>query len=202
MGPPAPLHAPSGPWPRRAALAILAGQMAFLAAGGGCNDLIVLDPARRNAIAALGPEDPAVPVGPRHRAGQPCGTCHGEGGSADPFLYAGTVYRDPRSVVAMPDVEVAFIDEGGRRFVTKTNCAGNFYVKPGELPGTGPVWVSVRTTDLPYTMESPIHRESSCTACHRDPAGPASAGHVFLTDEAPSGGPALRGCGPADEEAR
>jgi len=180
----------------------LLGQLAVLAAAGGCNDFIVLDPSRRNAIAALGPEEPAVPVGARHRAGQPCGVCHVEGGTAPPFRYAGTVYRDSASVEAMPDVEVDFIDEAGRRFVTQTNCAGNFYVKPAELPGTGPVWVSVRATDLPYTMESPIHREISCTTCHRDPAGPASAGHVFLSEDVASGSPPLRGCGPADEEAR
>jgi hypothetical protein len=29
-------------------------------------------------------------------------------------------------------------------------------------------------------MESPIYRDGSCAACHTDPLGPASAGHIFL----------------------
>src|SRR5262245_50333962 len=51
------------------------------------------DPVRQAQIDKLGPEDPAVPVGPDHRPGQACVLCHSEGGpaSSKAFAIAGTV---------------------------------------------------------------------------------------------------------------
>jgi len=164
---------------------------------------IVQDPLRHDAIAALGPEDQAVKVGPRHRAGQPCGVCHSVDGNADSFTFAGTVYRDPGARMPIADIRVTFVDTAGKTFETKTNCVGNFYVKPSEFTPSGAAWVSVQLTDVPYTMESPIHREVSCTACHEDPAGPTSAGHVFLTDDDNTlDSISSRACGPDDEVSR
>ena len=141
------------------------------------------DPLERAKVAALGPEDPAIPVGPLHRAGQPCAVCHRAGGLASPHTASGTVYRDPLARIAVADVAVTLRDASGRTFTTKTNCAGSFYVKDTEFAPTYPLWVSVQLGEFPWEMSSPIHREASCAACHVDPAGPTSAGHVFLTND-------------------
>jgi hypothetical protein len=170
----------------------------------GCDQLgIVQDPLQRAEVEALGPEDPNVPIGPRHRAGQPCAVCHSPEGGAGVFTFAGTVYRDPVAQLPVADVNVTFVDKAGTTFTTKTNCVGNFYVRPNDVTLATPTWVSVQLTDFPYEMASPIHREASCAKCHTDPAGPASAGHVFLTDDETTYATIpMRACGPEDEVAR
>jgi hypothetical protein len=67
-----------------------------LAAAVGCGNFDPFsDPILDADKAALGPEDPNVPEGPLHRAGQPCAVCHRDGGEDPTFVFAGTVYRDP-----------------------------------------------------------------------------------------------------------
>ena len=150
----------------------------------GCGGFDPLgDPVQDAEREALGPEDPNVPEGPLHRAGQPCAVCHREGDEEPAFAFAGTVYRDPIETIAVADAMVVLTDAAGRTFMTTTNCVGNFYVKTGEFQATPPVWASVQRIDFPWKMESPIHREASCAKCHYDPVGPASAGHLFVTDD-------------------
>lgn len=141
------------------------------------------DPVQDAERQALGPEAPNVPQGPLHRAGQPCAVCHSEGEEDPTFAFAGTVYRDPIEKIAVADAMVVLTDAAGHTFMTTTNCVGNFYVKTGEFAPTPPVWASVQRIDFPWKMESPIHREASCAKCHYDPIGPASAGHLFVTDD-------------------
>ncbi|MES1171996.1 MAG: hypothetical protein ABUL77_02060 [Bacteroidota bacterium] len=178
----------------------------FIAAGSGigCGEPEFLaDPLHRAEERAQGPESPSVAVGPLHRAGQPCGACHRHDGSAGPFLVAGTVYRDPKATVAVADVDVRLVDSAGMKFLTKTNCVGNFYVRPSEFHAVLPLWVSVQLGEFPWEMASPIHREVSCAKCHSDPAGPTSAGHIFVTDDEtifPT--IPMRACAPADGVSR
>jgi hypothetical protein len=161
------------------------------------------DPIQRARIDALGPEDPAVKVGPLHRPGQSCAVCHQSGGTAESYMAAGTVYRDPVGLVPVADVAVVLIDAAGKTFTTTTNCAGSFYVKSSEFQPEYPFWVSIQLGEFPWKMDSPIHREASCTECHFDPAGPSTAGHVFLTDDDTSFAMIpLRPCGPQDESSR
>ena len=156
----------------------------LLAASSGCAGFDPFgDPVLDAERDALGPEAPNVPQGPLHRAGQPCAVCHHEGGEDPTFAFAGTVYRDPMEKIAVADAMVLLTDDAGHTFMTTTNCVGNFYVKTGEFQATPPVWASVQRIDFPWKMESPIHREASCAKCHYDPIGPASAGHLFVTDD-------------------
>lgn len=181
---------------RQGRVAPLVAAWLTLAIASGCAGF---DPLVDAEMAALGPEAPGVPEGPLHRPGQPCGVCHREGGEDPVFAYAGTVYRDPIEKIAVPDATVVFIDAGGRTFTTTTNCVGTFYVKRGEFLATPPVWVSVQRIEFPWKMESPIHREVSCAKCHYDPLGPASAGHVYVTDdETTFASIPTRACTPAD----
>lgn len=150
----------------------------LIATQAGCGD-----PVRDSAVDALGSETPGVPRGPLHRAGQPCLVCHGEGGDASPFSFAGTVYVDATSLTPIDDVTVTLVDLFGREYSTTTNCAGSFFVRPDEYALDGPIWVGLRRDEVLREMATPIYREGSCTGCHDDPAGPDSAGHVYLIDD-------------------
>ena len=157
------------------------------------------DPLLDAQIAALGSEAPNVPRGPLHRPGQPCAACHRPDGHAPAFTVAGTIYRDPVALIAVADIPVALIDAAGKTFTTHTNCVGNFYVRPNEFSPTPPMWVSVQSGPVPFKMESPIHREASCAACHFDPGGRDTAGHIFVADDPTTfDSVPLRACGPAD----
>lgn len=156
--------------------AFLLGTLTLLS---GC-----VDPVRDRAIEKLGPEKGGVPTGPLHRPGQPCLLCHAEDGDADPFTVAGTVYLDPFSDTPVDDVAVTTIDAKGRSFTVTTNCAGNFFVRPGDFTPTFPIWLEMQGGMTYRSMESASYREGSCAGCHVDPAGPSSPGHVYLLDDA------------------
>jgi hypothetical protein len=68
------------------------------------------DPQWQEHVAALGPEQPSIPMGPLHRSGQPCLVCHSPAGNAPALLAAGTVYREPRATLAAAGVAVILID--------------------------------------------------------------------------------------------
>ena len=141
------------------------------------------DPITERAIAALGPEVAGIPPGPLHRPNQPCVLCHATGGTAAAFAVGGTVYRDPEGRAPLAGVTVVLADRAGGRQQAITNCAGNFFIRSDEWRLRSPVWTTLVGGSQLIDMESPIYREGSCAACHGDPAGPASAGHVFLTDD-------------------
>jgi mono/diheme cytochrome c family protein len=142
------------------------------------------DPIEDAAVSALGPEPAGQSPGPFHRPGQPCVTCHGPSGAAkSAFAFAGTVYREKGKTQPLGDVDIVVTDATGRTVTTRSNCAGNFFVGPDQATLTPPWWVTMRHGTLTIDMESPVYREGSCATCHRDPAGPASAGAVYMTDE-------------------
>lgn len=142
------------------------------------------DPAIEAVAAHLGPEQRGVPQGPQHRPGQPCVTCHHGSGPGDPeFSLAGTIYIDREEALPLEGASVSFIDARGRQHSVSTNCAGNFYINADDWEPHFPVWVEVRFGDEAIAMKTPIQRDGSCATCHADPAGPSSAGHVYLLEE-------------------
>jgi hypothetical protein len=142
------------------------------------------DPTIGAVVDRLGPEQPGVPQGPEHRPGQPCVTCHHGSGPGDPaFSLAGTVYVDRDSASALEGASVEFVDAREQRRVATSNCAGNFYIEADDWQPEFPVWVEVRFGALAIAMETPIQRDGACATCHSDPAGPSSAGHVYLSEE-------------------
>ncbi|MEO6601888.1 MAG: hypothetical protein ABIQ16_18565 [Polyangiaceae bacterium] len=158
----------------RALVIVVAGSVAISACG---------DPVRDRAREALGPEQPGVSPGPLHRPGQPCLVCHSDQGGEEPFLSAGTVFISRDSRMPIENVKVNFLDSAAHRYTAVTNCAGNFIVRPGDFAVDTPYWVSMQRDDVYREMDTAIYREGSCSACHSDPIGPASAGHVFLIDD-------------------
>lgn len=179
----------------------------LVALAAGC----LVDPVLDEQISELGPEDPAVPAGPAHRPNQPCVLCHSAAGreaNASETIYsvAGTVYRDVEGLTIrgapapriLSGIEVQLIDITGRSFTTRTNCAGNFYVKPSLFSPSYPMWVAIKYGGEVKEMESPVRREGSCAFCHLDPAGAQSAGHVWMTDDEQSTLPTSRRCTPEE----
>jgi len=151
----------------RALLALALAAAAAAAAGWN-------DPVHDAAVAALGGEDPNVPVGPYHRPGQPCLVCHdGTGPAALAFGTAGTVFQD--SVNLFPDAipmvaaTVTLTDANGVVTLAETNCAGNFYVEQVDWAAAGvtfPVHVAVSWGSVGTTMNSHMGKETSCAQCH------------------------------------
>jgi hypothetical protein len=164
------------------------------------------DPVRDRAIEALGDEDPAVPVGPDHRAGQPCLLCHSPGGpaSGDPFAVAGTIYAtNAPGAPGAPGVVVRFVDaaNGSPRDDAVTTASGNFFVSAGDWDKiTFPLRVAIFPPGAPaQPMSTTIDREGSCNFCHRPapeaPLSPEDAeeqrrsiGPIFVRASAPAGG--------------
>jgi hypothetical protein len=141
------------------------------------------DPVYDAAVAALGPEDPNVPVGPLHRPGQPCLLCHKQGGGAVAFGFGGTVYLTIDAEQPVANVTVWVLDANDGEFKTTTNCAGNFFALATQYTPAYPYWASLRGGRIQRDMDSPSNREGSCAACHTATVGPASPGPVYLIDD-------------------
>jgi hypothetical protein len=159
-----------------------------------------LDPVHDGQVKALGGEDPNIPAGQYHRAGQPCTVCHGgEGPAKNVFSLAGTVFYqqyDPTKPTVPVPVDQAYVriidaDKANHCFVT--NCMGNFVAEPGVFGAKGlrfPFLVSVQKVNgkggQPVAMVGHIGRESSCANCHKDPSFFDSPGHIFVGQTPPT----------------
>lgn len=144
------------------------------------------DPFLDGQNDAQGNETSGVEQGQYHRAGSACVTCHREGGEASdsPFTIAGTVFAQPLKQVGVDSVEIRLTDADATKFITKTNCVGNFFVRPGEWVPKFPVLVEIAKGGVRRSMRSSIGREPSCAVCHSSdlpPKDPFSAiGHIYL----------------------
>lgn len=121
-------------------------------------------------------------AGPTHRPGQPCTYCH-DGSQEQEFSVAGTVFTTRATPKPVQGARVTLTDANGSVYVAETNCAGNFLVRPKTWSPVFPLKTSVTYKDQTQTMESAVHREASCGACHGLVTSPASAGPVYLWDD-------------------
>lgn len=139
------------------------------------------DPIHTEAVDALGGEAPGVRRGPLHRPGQPCITCH-DGAIGDPneFSVAGTIFVNADSLTPAVGATVTLTNADGTQHALRTNQAGNFYASPSQLALAFPVRVKVSYQGTDVEMSSTIGRDGSCADCHTDPAGPGSAGHIYI----------------------
>jgi hypothetical protein len=147
------------------------------------------DPTRALAVTGLGPELEGVPIGPLHRPGQPCLTCH-DGATARAFSVAGTVYHALDSESPSPGALVRLADDAGGRSVAAANCAGNFFLSPEDFTPIYPLWVSLTLGTHDIAMDSPINGDGSCAGCHATTPSPRSPGRVYVFEsaaEAPTG---------------
>jgi mono/diheme cytochrome c family protein len=144
------------------------------------------DPVLSDAVEQQGNETSGIEKGEFHRAGQPCGTCHQEGGPASdfPFTVAGTIFAQPMRQVGVEGAEVRMTDADGTKHTAKTNCVGNFFVKSDEWLPKYPILVEVAKNNVRRSMRSAIGRDASCAGCHvpaADPVDPLSqVPHIYL----------------------
>jgi hypothetical protein len=145
------------------------------------------DPVHDSEVAALGGEDPSVPKGPLHRAGQPCLVCHGgQGPASEKFSLAGTIYLNQSDTTPLPNAVVAMVDgnDAGPPGTVVTNEVGNFYIPfSAWAPGPPIHDITVTAPDDGGTagMISHIGRDGSCGSCHYGTtATTMTPGHVYL----------------------
>ena len=75
-------------------------------------------------------------------AGQKCLDCHKLGGSASPFAFGGTVYKEAAGTNPALAVEVRIRDLAGVFMVTHSDAYGNFYAK---IDSSGPQPISANS---------------------------------------------------------
>lgn len=163
----------------------IVGSMALVGSSGCTN------PVHDDAVQALGPEDPAIPRGPLHRAGQPCLTCHGgQGPAGAEFSLGGTIYATRGSSVPAVGALVQTEDIGGNYWTVSTNEVGNFFVAAEHFVPQYPIKLNLFSADMTVTqnMQTYSARQGSCAACHALPLGPTSPGPVYLATTLADGG--------------
>jgi len=150
-----------------------------LALGASC-----YDPVHSDAVDALGPEADGIPRGPRHRAGQPCTTCHGGSGPGSPELsVAGTVFAVRGTTVASAPVTVTVTDATGATRSAATNEVGNFFITKSDWAPVFPLHVAIDGDGAHKNMVTTIGRDGGCATCHRGQGDTTSMPGVFLRDQ-------------------
>ncbi len=135
-----------------------------------------LDPVHEDAVTALGPEAPGIPEGLRHRAGQPCLTCHGGDGPGEPdFAVGGTIYATRKGTEALEGAEVTLTDVTGATRTLVTNDVGNFRIRVEDWKPIFPIKVKIAMGKETAEMETLINGNGGCNHCHR---GDGDATHV------------------------
>lgn len=144
------------------------------------------DPVLDGAVEAQGNETEGIDKGEYHRAGQSCVVCHQSGGPASnaPFTVAGTVFAQPARQVGVEAVEVRMTDAEGTKYIAKTNCVGNFFVKSSEWDPRFPILVEIAKGNVRRVMQTPIGQSKSCAGCHEielpNPEPFSRIGHIYL----------------------
>ena len=143
------------------------------------------DPVHDDAVAALGPENPAIPVGPLHRAGQPCLVCHdGSGPAALAFGTAGTVFQDAMNATPLPAVTIEFTDANMNVTSTQSNCAGNFFVEAVDFASVAmPVHIQILYGSMVSQMLTHMSKNDSCADCHTGTPSPSSTFQLFMNQD-------------------
>ena len=180
-------------------VALARSPLALLAAGIALASASCTDPVLDDIVEDQGNETKNIPQSEHHRAGQRCVACHQEHGKASgsPFTLAGTVFAQPGRQVGVEGAEIRLTDADGTKYTAKTNCVGNFFIKPSEWVPKFPILVEIAKNNVRRSMRSPIGREADCAGCHvldippKDPF--SQVGHIYLfsTDElgSPEGSP-------------
>jgi hypothetical protein len=139
------------------------------------------DPVHDDAVSDLGGEAAGVPVGPLHRPGQPCVTCHGSSGPAESeFSVAGTVYLLSRQDTPAGGALVEILDVTGAVRTVLTNEAGNFWIVRDDWTPAFPYRAKVTLGAVTKQMIAHVSRARSCADCHVSPPGQTSPGHIYL----------------------
>lgn len=102
--------------------------------------------------------------------GQDCLGCHGAGGEAPAWSFAGTVYPGGKGVAG---VTISVRDANGKTVSVRSNEAGNFY-SAEKLQAPVTIWMSWggAVRQMPALTGGDVARFGRCNECHR-PGGDA-----------------------------
>lgn len=140
-----------------------------------------MDPVHSNAVDALGGETQGVRPGPTHRPGQPCLTCHGSSGPANPEMsVAGTAYAVRGGPDPLQGATVTLTDANNVSRTVTTNSVGNFYVFKQEWDPIFPLSVSLSDGTTSIAMQTTIGRDGACATCHKGAGDPEHMPAVYL----------------------
>ena len=160
--------------------------MAALAASSSAS---CIDPVHSDEVAALGPEDEGVRMGPTHRPGQPCLVCHSAPGPGIQFVIAGTIFLSRGGGLPAAGTNVEISDATGKNVLqtVQTNEVGNFYISADQWsPGpTFPLFMRLVDERAEVMgkkeMQTAIGRNGGCAFCHYgDDNQPTHMPPVFL----------------------
>lgn len=119
-----------------------------------------LGPTARQGGHAFASATPAT-----NPAGRPCLQCHGAGGPAPRFAFAGTIYKDALQTPA-PRVQVRVVGADGAARVTFTDADGNFFFRFTSGAVKFPALVGARDADTTKLMTIDA-TNGNCNGCHR-----------------------------------
>lgn len=140
-----------------------------------------VDPVHDAAVERLGPEDPTIQKGLRHRAGQPCLTCHGGDGPGEPeFSVAGTIYLRRDESEPLEGAIVTITDATGRARSITTNDVGNFRIERSSWKPVFPLKVQVSFDDEIAEMKTLVNGDGACSSCHRGDGDSSHVPRVYL----------------------
>ncbi len=98
-------------------------------------------------------------------AGRPCLQCHGSGGPAPRFAFAGTVYKDATGTPA-PRVQVRVVGADGVARTAFTDADGNFFFRFASGAVKFPALAGARDGDTAELMTNTT-ANGNCNSCHR-----------------------------------
>jgi hypothetical protein len=141
------------------------------------------NPVHADAVDALGPEAANIPIGPLHRAGQPCTTCHSGSGPGEPdFVVAGTIYKKKRQPDPLVGALVTISSPDGTSRKVTTNEVGNFYIETSDWSPKFPLIAQIELGEAKQEMKTKIGRDGGCAACHRGVGDKALMPAVYLEE--------------------
>jgi hypothetical protein len=99
--------------------------------------------------------------------GRPCLNCHGAGGGATPFTFAGSAFKDSAGTMPAAQVEIRVRDTNGKALSAYTDANGNFFMPlnpNGDL--AFPAHAGGRDTNTTKLMNATV-ANGNCNGCHK-----------------------------------
>ncbi len=99
--------------------------------------------------------------------GRPCLNCHGAGGGATQFTFAGSAFKDSGGTMPAAQVEIRLRDKNGKALSAFTDANGNFFLPlnpNGDL--AFPAHAGGRDTNTTKLMNATV-ANGNCNSCHK-----------------------------------
>jgi hypothetical protein len=106
-----------------------------------------------------------------------CQSCHGNGGGAPEFLFAGSIFKDKAGTMAAVDVEVRVRGSDTVAYTAHSDDDGNFWFKKNAAVLAFPALAGARDGQMNLALMTTTIADGDCnnSACH---SGNQGAVHV------------------------